>query len=301
MKTISNLKLLTLGLLATASAFVFTSCDEDEDPPAKPTASFTYVPNGREVAFTNTSTNATTYSWDFGDGETSTEQNPTHTYESYGKYTVKLTATGDGGTATSLPDELTLAKTSVVEIDGNVDEWSAIDPIATFAADGNPNEPSMTELKLDYDASNIYIYVKGTEDFRGFLDVFINADNDTLTGFASGTYRAFGADYLYEGDLANDTDADLLKHNGADQGWGWEVGAAAGGGFLMNDGIVTLEDGTKALEFAISRASLTGMSDEKIGFAVLDWKDPLNNEWYYIGSLPGSMVAKPLVYLNLTQ
>ncbi len=52
------------------------------------------------VTFTNTSTGATTYSWDFGDGGNSTAQNPTHDYTIGGSYTVTLTATGPGGTDT---------------------------------------------------------------------------------------------------------------------------------------------------------------------------------------------------------
>ncbi len=44
------------------------------------------------VQFTDQSSgNITGWSWDFGDGETSTEQNPQHIYTSAGKYTVKLT------------------------------------------------------------------------------------------------------------------------------------------------------------------------------------------------------------------
>ena len=42
------------------------------------------------------------YSWDFGDGSTSTTANPSHVYSANGTYTVKLTVTGGGGqTATS--------------------------------------------------------------------------------------------------------------------------------------------------------------------------------------------------------
>ncbi|MFH2142570.1 MAG: C25 family cysteine peptidase [Bacteroidota bacterium] len=44
------------------------------------------------VTFTNTSTNATSYLWDFGDGTTSTDENPVHTYTVLGNYTVTLTA-----------------------------------------------------------------------------------------------------------------------------------------------------------------------------------------------------------------
>jgi outer membrane protein assembly factor BamB len=42
-----------------------------------------------------------TYRWDFGDEETSDEQNPTHIYENPGNYTVTLTVTDDKGNTTS--------------------------------------------------------------------------------------------------------------------------------------------------------------------------------------------------------
>jgi len=44
------------------------------------------------VTFTNTSTGGTTFSWNFGDGNTSTAQNPSNTYNSPGTYTVMLIA-----------------------------------------------------------------------------------------------------------------------------------------------------------------------------------------------------------------
>ena len=62
----------------------------------KPIASFTSALNGLTVNFTNKSTDEDndnlTYVWNFGDGETSTEENPTHTYASAGNYTVSLIA-----------------------------------------------------------------------------------------------------------------------------------------------------------------------------------------------------------------
>ena len=58
-----------------------------------PKASFTYSKNNLSVSFINTSTNAKSYKWEFGDGKTSTDKNPNHTYTKEGNYTVKLTAT----------------------------------------------------------------------------------------------------------------------------------------------------------------------------------------------------------------
>ncbi len=66
-------------------------------PSAMPTAGFTYVKDGFNVDFTNTSKNSTTYMWDFGDGGTDATENPSHTYASEGEFTVTLTAMDDMG------------------------------------------------------------------------------------------------------------------------------------------------------------------------------------------------------------
>jgi len=49
------------------------------------------------LTFTNTSKYATSFAWDFGDGSTSTETNPTHTYYDAGTFIVKLVVAGQGG------------------------------------------------------------------------------------------------------------------------------------------------------------------------------------------------------------
>ncbi|MFC2018067.1 TRAP transporter substrate-binding protein DctP, partial [Chloroflexota bacterium] len=58
------------------------------------------------------------YEWDFGDGETSTVQNPSHTYAAEGEYDVSLTVTGPD-------DEDTKTMTGYIEVADIVAEFSA--------------------------------------------------------------------------------------------------------------------------------------------------------------------------------
>jgi PKD repeat protein len=70
------------------------------NPQPVPDFSFTNVDGSLEVVFTNNSSESTSYSWDFGDGNTSNEENPTHTYDQGGEYTVELTAANACGSET---------------------------------------------------------------------------------------------------------------------------------------------------------------------------------------------------------
>ena len=66
-----------------------------------PNANFTWSDNLLTVNFTDTSSDSdgsiVSWSWDFGDGNTSTAQNPVHTFAANGAYSVALTVTDDGG------------------------------------------------------------------------------------------------------------------------------------------------------------------------------------------------------------
>ncbi|MTI40106.1 PKD domain-containing protein [Fulvivirga lutimaris] len=65
-----------------------------------PSASFSVEQsesNFLEYSFKNSSLNAATYAWDFGDGNTSTEKSPTHTYAEAGVYAVTLETKSEGG------------------------------------------------------------------------------------------------------------------------------------------------------------------------------------------------------------
>lgn len=67
----------------------------------EPNAGFSFTENGLMITFEDQSTSAETYSWDFGDGNTSSIQNPTNTYAEEGIYTIELTVTNQCGTNTS--------------------------------------------------------------------------------------------------------------------------------------------------------------------------------------------------------
>ncbi|MBI9067435.1 MAG: PKD domain-containing protein [Salinivirgaceae bacterium] len=96
----------------------------------EPIACFTMAPNPAEVyetiTFTNCSQNATSYYWIFGDGGTSTETAPNHTYTEEGSYSVSLTA---------INGENTDVETKSISITGETNE-----PIACFTMTPNPAE-----------------------------------------------------------------------------------------------------------------------------------------------------------------
>lgn len=86
-------------------------------PPVTPTApDFTFNATGLTVSFTDTTTTdpsatATSWLWDFGDGQTSTVHNPTHVYGTAGTYPVTLTVGDSTGATTPVQHSLTVSPT----------------------------------------------------------------------------------------------------------------------------------------------------------------------------------------------
>jgi PKD repeat protein len=95
------MKKFTYFLLAFAVFITVSSCKKEKSGPA-PTVDFSFSGGSfaapSTVQFTNLSTDATSYEWDFGDGTKSTETNPSHVFTTAGTYSVVLKGTNSSGT-----------------------------------------------------------------------------------------------------------------------------------------------------------------------------------------------------------
>ncbi|OFY18145.1 MAG: hypothetical protein A2W98_07535 [Bacteroidetes bacterium GWF2_33_38] len=101
----------TIMLTVSGTHCSDTSFRQIEIIPALPIADFDSSAQGCEpltVQFSNKSQNATNYEWNFGDGNTSSQENPAHTFIEAGTYEVSLKAIGPGGS-----DETTNATINV--------------------------------------------------------------------------------------------------------------------------------------------------------------------------------------------
>lgn len=99
---------------------MLSGCTE-EDADTAPEADFTYTSDnkfiGTPISFTDQSTGegTLTYLWDFGNGDTSTEQNPTHTYNSNGTYVVTLTVTDENDKTDEYSEDITITIKDIVQ------------------------------------------------------------------------------------------------------------------------------------------------------------------------------------------
>lgn len=124
-----------------------------------PIASFTYTDVGLTITFTNTSTDAESYVWDFGDETTSTLIDPSHSYSAEGEYTITLTVTNDCGTD---------VYTTVVQVYTNIEENNLSSSIEIYP---NPSQGVVTvEVSFDniYNVILVVTDISGKELFRKF-------------------------------------------------------------------------------------------------------------------------------------
>lgn len=75
------------------------------------------IPGG-SATFWNSSLNATSYTWEFGDGSFSNDQNPWHEYANGGDYTVLLIASNEGCGSDTAFIELTISEAGLIDMGG---------------------------------------------------------------------------------------------------------------------------------------------------------------------------------------
>jgi PKD repeat protein len=175
----------------------FLSC-KDEEPGPDPIASFQYAiseTNFLEVTFTNYSQNATTYSWDFGDGETSTEQDPVHIYDAEGDYTVILTATNKDGASHSYPETITITDPyeAYKLLTGEVSKtWKLFREGTSMSAGPNPDDPAGWWPGLQNDGERPCLYY---QEFTFHFDSTYVFDDK---GMFWGEYGVFDGQWNFE-------------------------------------------------------------------------------------------------------
>lgn len=80
-----------------------------------PVANFTFMNSGSSVTFADNSSSATSWFWDFGDGDTATIASPVHSYATSGTFNACLTVSNAAGCSSTFCDSVTVIITNVSE------------------------------------------------------------------------------------------------------------------------------------------------------------------------------------------
>ncbi len=150
-----------------------------------PIAGFTHSTNGLDVTFTNTSSGALNYEWDFGDGSGGNGVNPLHSYAAAGTYSVSLIAETNNGCLDTAFDDVTvnvLPSSISSSLDGG-----------DFSVFPNPvNDQLNYELELtETGKANLQIISvdgKVIADHTIFIDGNRSEGHLNMNGMAAGTY-----------------------------------------------------------------------------------------------------------------
>ena len=263
--------------------------------PRTPEASFTAAPSEGSapltVQFTDTSENSPeSWAWDFGDGASSTEQSPIHTYDSTGIYDVSLVASNDDGSSTAEvsravtvgPSELTAVRLSD---DALTIEVGGAHAVSVLAVDAFGNEITDADVSWSLaaggsvDATGTVTAGTVAGDFDDALTVTVVGGSTTLTSsasltvlpgplasadvslseFAAGETRQLGATaHDRHGNVIDDAEAQWTAASGGaiDDGGVFTAGPQAG---TFSDAVVaTVAQGGETLTVAHDVTVLPG-------------------------------------------
>ncbi len=169
----------------------------------------------------------TNWTWNFGDGNTSALQNPTHTYANPGTYTVNLTVTSNGGCTSSDSVSITV-NTNPGAVFVPVDGCLNVPTVFTDLSTGNP-----TNWAWDFGDGNTSIQQNPVHTYgnSGQYNVTLTVTSDSgCTSTLIEIIRiydlptaAFTSNVVCVNDTMNFTDLSTIP-NGTITGWDWDFG-----------------------------------------------------------------------------
>ena len=260
-----KLKYLIGGLVLT-TAITLYSCKKNPNVNVKDVV-FTDNIKGFDVTFTNTTTDAKSFRWDFGDSTSSTETSPVHTYAHKGKFVATLYATLSNGNVISGSTIINVAKSSsVVLTDNSFADWDTIsNQITPTPALGG----IVKTAKFDYDSQNVYIYMQipTTVAAGNIFDFYLDTDDDATTGLLTGDIPGGGYDYLLEGPLLNTPNGVVqYQHTGAQNSFSFNALSIAN---FYTLGTVQESNGVVTFEMALSRSKIGGLTGKTLRFGII--------------------------------
>ena len=230
-----------------------------------PTADFSYTKTDLTIDFTDQSTDSdgsiSSWNWDFGDGNTSTAQNPSHTYTTDGTYTISLTVTDNEGATDSTSQSISVSSGTTgsmhvqdvyLWLDGTAGPWQHIGVQATIVDSGNnPLSGVSVDLQLETPTGSILTNTATTDSSGVASTVFSKASRTsglftgTVTGLIKSGYTwdtssdvetsdTYGggssnspptADFSYtKTDLTIDFTDQSTDSDGSISSWNWDFG-----------------------------------------------------------------------------
>ena len=261
-----NKNIIKITGLALFGMLLFPCCKKNSSV-AAPDPFYAVSVDGFSVTFTNQTKGAASYKWDFGDGSTSTDQSPTHTYSSKGKYVPTLYATNSGGATKEASTVLYISKGSKIRMDDNtLSDWDTVTHNVVMAG---PNSGNFIQAKYDYDGNNVYIYFEqhAAKADGDIYDLYVDADNDPKTGLITADIPNGAYEVLLEGTIFNKW-LDSYYHTGDQTSFGGYAPVTLSEYYTV--GAYEESGGVLKFEFALKRSKIKGLTGQgmKIGVQV---------------------------------
>jgi PKD repeat protein len=276
-----------------------------------PEAGFSFSANETVVNFTNESLNGDTYAWDFGDGNTSTEESPEYDYLFNGTYVVELVASNNCGSST-ISETITIEAAPTGIINANVTAGCTplnvtYDGTSSFNADsffwtfegGTPASSTMAEPQVQYDSAGTFDVILVTTNAFGADTVFLNnyvsvssspeadfsyVDNELEVTFSS---MATGFDSLSwdfgDGNMSSETNP---IHTYANEGT-YEVVLVAMSQSCGNDTSIQMIDVDESITASYVPSTTEGCATLEVQFT-LGSNGATSVNWVFEGGTPAS-------------